>query len=325
MNATHAIANFISLLTLLFAIMVGMGLIALLLRRRRFEAKGSSQQSEQTEIFRHLSAMLAGKATDKHFSPGAELKAISHFASLVRGDDHERLFAYAEAKGLFQEAIAGLEQRKPARRIDAVHQLERFASPTCLDALDRTLNRDKDENVRLEAAMALARANKLPPPEILIKALRLERKKLNRVHAALFRSLASRYEDDLVRLAGNLEYAELRPMIIESLGWTNNLAIVSRLAGYARDANPETRSAAIKAARHLGHPGAAAWIVPMLDDPTQPVRVQAVQACREMRVKAAIPQIQALTKDDDWWVRSRAQTALEALQPATPLTKEQAA
>lgn len=317
MNATHALASTIALASSLFALTMAAIMLALIVRRRQLELASAERSSDEMAASRYLMAALAGRDEQpaEPFDLGVERAAVTNLLRLVRGNDRAILLAIAERDDLFAETIADLTDRRPARRIDAMRLLEYYASPLCLSELGRILRTDRHPDVRLEAAAALARLGHLPPVDELIDALNLRRARLTRLHGALFRSLAERDAFRIVALAASADSIRLRPILVEALGWTGDMAMVQRLAGHAGDADPEVRCAAIRAARHIGHPAAGCWITPMLEDPVEAVRIQAAQTCGQLQVRDAIPGLERLATDPAWWVRTRARAALDLLRP----------
>ena len=289
----------------------------LIVRRRQLESTADRERAGVLAASREMMAALSGRAIvlGDELARDARLGALSQLLRLVRGDDRERLLALAERNGLFDAGLAGLTHRRAARRAEAIRELEYFASAACLAGLARCLAEDGSPRVRLEAAAALARLDALPPVDQLLSSLGLPERRVTRVHAALLRGLAPRDAAAIALLADREDLAPLRPLLVETLGWTEDFAMMRRLAAHAGNPEPEVRSAAVRAARHLKHPGAGAWIVPLLEDPAAPVRLQAAQACGELGLKRAIPALERLAADPDWWVRTRARAALTILRP----------
>ncbi len=317
-SAAHHAALVVATISLAFALVMATSMAALLIRRRRQEARMLARDEEKLAASRTLMCALAGGAEEPHLQElpsEAWRAALSHLLQLVRGEDRTRLLELAERRGLFAHAVAALRNRRAARRIDAMRLLEHFGSPECVCALDQCLRTDRVMAVRLEAAAALARLGALPPVRDLIAALRMDEQPVTRLHAAFFRSLAERDAREVAELAAEPDQAKLRPLLVEAMGWTADLSMASRLAGHAFDPEPEVRCAAIRAARQLGHPAAGLWIVPLLDDPEESVRLQAAQACGQLRLKDGVSALERLATEPSWWVRTRARAALDVLRP----------
>ncbi|WP_195908591.1 HEAT repeat domain-containing protein [Novosphingobium sp. Gsoil 351] len=301
-----------------FALTMSLFMLSLFLRRRRNERSAAREQSDKLLLSRELLDAIAGTepcimpAFDEA-KPSVRLGAVSHLLQLLRGGDRARLLAVVERKGLFADALSRLHSRQAARRIDAMRLLEQFASPACIQGLTSALAGDHSGAVRLEAAGALARMGQLPPLADLVRMLELDRRPLTRLHQALFRSIAARDTDAIVALADDPQWRPLRAPLVDALGWIENYAKLETLAQYGVDTDAEVRAAALRAARKIGHPGAAKWVTALLDDPDERVRIQAAQTCGALRLGDARPALERLNDDPSWWVRMRARGALDLL------------
>lgn len=321
MNGAGHVASIVSAASLAFAAATAIAMAVLLLRRRRLEGAVKVREADMIAASRAFMEALAKNArvlAPSRTSPAAKRAALSHLLRLVRGDDHARLLGIGEAEGLFARSIADLARAAPARRIDAMRLLEQFGSGDCVAALTRCVRADPNADVRLEAAAALARLGRSPPVAELIDALGLRDRSATRLHAALFRSLAVRDAGVIAELAASPSHARLRPLLVEAIGWSEDLTALDGLALHAADPDAEVRCAAIRAGRSLAHPAAGAWLVPLLDDPSEAVRIQAAQACGQLHVTDGVTALWRLATEPSWWVRHRAREALEQLHPGGP-------
>ena len=103
--------------------------------------------------------------------------------------------------------------------------------------------------------------------------------------------------------------------MIDSLGWSGDVAVIPVLEKAAGDEDPEVRGAALRASAKLGHPGGREWIMAALHDPDANVRLQAIRACAALGLRDAVAQIRGMRDDPQLWVRLRAEQALETLDP----------
>ncbi len=143
-------------------------------------------------------------------------------------------------------------------------------------------------------------------------------RKSNRLDSALLRASAPQYKDQMIMLLDDPLPNSKLALIIDALGWSEDAAVLPTLERANSFNNSEMRSAALRAAAKIGHPGAAQWVMQSLDDPVSFVRVQAANSCASLGLRDAIPQLLRLKDDDDLWVRLRAQYALDALECAWP-------
>lgn len=289
---------------------------ALIYRRWRLEQQESYRRSTLAAVTRSYVRRVAG-----HLDYGAltswpapiRLEAVSHLHLLLRGGERERLMQMAELDGLLDETIRQSTRRRASRRINAVRLLQQFGSEACVARLRQMMVRDKSPLVRLEAAFALASMRALPPPREVIRILGLFSRPTRRLDSALLRSTAPDYADQLQMILDDPITPGQKALIIDALGWSEDLAVLPALARAAESENPELRSAALRAATKLGHSGATSWAQTMLYDPVPFVRVQAINCCVALGMRSAARDIEALLGDDDQWVRIRAEEALMAL------------
>ena len=307
-----------------FAAWMILEMVFLLVHRWSAERREASDKQMDLMLTRDvLEALDESDANDvlRRFDAASkteQLRAMRHLIQLVRGDDRDRLFEICERAHLFDETLRKLGSPIKARRIESVRELELYGSASCVEGLERCLAHDKSPTVRLQAAVALANLGHLPECRHLLARLDLTQRPLTRMHASLFRSIAGRDFSAMVDLSFDDAFVAQRPMLVDALGWTANFDALAALDHHGHDTNAEVRCAAIRAARRIGHPAAAVWITALLVDPSEPVRIQAVQACGDLGLRETVPILLSLAQHQSWWVRTRATEALEKLRSAPP-------
>lgn len=310
--------------SLLFAALSLVAVLILYIRRRIAERKAPHEAEADRDLSRQLMNALGsagrGRAMTlpESLDPDDLERVFSHLVQLVRGEDRERLLAVADALHIPERALADLRSRSAARRIDALHILERFPSDQVVSAIHERMTGDPDAATRAEAAATLSRIGRPPSPAEVIDALDLRARVPNLLHAAIFRAGAPRHAAEIVSLARDVPSGLLQSMLIEALGWSEDFAVLPELAHFAGTTTIETRIASLKAARHLGHPGVRDWVIPLLLDPDDNVRVQATRTCGQLGLTDAIPILAKLVENSSWWVRTRAAEALAILRPDQP-------
>jgi len=310
--------------SLLFAALSLVAVLVLYVRRRVDERKAPLEAETDRNLSRQLMAALGsagrGRTMTLPESVGPEdlERVFSRLLQLVRGDDRERLLTIADALHIPESGLADLRSGNAARRVDALRILERFPSDRVISAIHERMTGDPDAATRAEAAATLSRIGRPPSPAEVIDALDLRAQVPNLLHAAIFRASAPLYAGEIASLARETPSGALQSMLIEALGWSEDFAMLPDLARFAGAVTAETRIASLKAARHLGHPGVRDWVIPLLLDPDDNVRVQATRTCGQLGLTDAIPILAKLVENSSWWVRTRAAEALAILRPEQP-------
>lgn len=318
---TISFAGIILTVSAIFALAMIITMAGLVWRRYRAEKTLIIAQQGDIVLSREILGLVAAHHDDawpttlRNIPSEHKQRVFSHLMQLMRGEERVRLLELADASDVTRPALAHLTHRRAARRVDAMRSLEQFPTPNVVKALHRTMGEDKDMVVRLEAAAVLARIDHLPPPANVVTMLGLGTQLPNRLHEALFRTSAARHCDQLIVMAADLNLGPIRPLLVEALGWSSDYNCLATLAIHARDVDPEIRAASMRAARHLGHPGAAKFVLPLLLDPVDHVRVQAVRTCSKLELRDAVPLLLSLAQNASWWVRMRATEALLRLRP----------
>ena len=308
----------ITLVSLVFAIAMALCLGVLILRRWQFERASAARKALERTVTRAYLMRLNDATTGPDVSGidlSIRLSAVSHLLQLLRGGDRAHLLEFADADGLFAGPLKRTASLSPARRSDAIRVLEQFGSEPCVQSLIVLMANDRSREVRAEAAGALARLGRLPGVRDTISLLELKDHAPNRMHRAMFRSIAAGHIEEMRGLLATAIADPLRALLIDALGWSGDLSAVDDLARGATHPNPEIRCAALRAARQLGHPHARDWIIPLLSDEDENVRGQAARTCSKLRLQRAVPMLEAMREDTSWWVRMRADHALSLLVP----------
>lgn len=258
---------------------------------------------------------LARSAPSGQSSKAARMHAVLNLARLLRGSERVKLMELADKDGLFDSALRDLTSNKPRQRAQAVELLDQFESQKCVAALRTVMANDPVYELRLAAALTLARFGRLPSPRETISQMSLLTNENSRIHLALFRALAPLYPAQLQALLHDPAYHIIKASIVDALGWSDDLTCLAEIERASLDADPEVRCAALRAAGQLGQPEAGSWIIAMLADPNVNVRIQAIRCASRLSLSQAQAQIEALSNDPSAWVRCRADEALFALQP----------
>jgi HEAT repeat protein len=136
------------------------------------------------------------------------------------------------------------------------------------------------------------------------------------------RSLASRYVGHFNVLLEEDIPDKRRAMLVDALGWSGDMSVLPTLEKAAQSKDVEVRAAALRAASQLGHPSVP-WVLDMLEDESEIVRLQAANSCAVLRLRSAVPRLQKLLSDDVLWVRLRAEEAIALLANNGETNKEE--
>ncbi len=310
-------------ISLLFALISLLTILLLYLRRRSAEDEIVQDKKADSRLSKELMVRLEmghyqQAINSKELEPQQVERVFSHLLQLVRGPERDLLLVIADAMAVPDFAIAKLRHRSGARRIDALRMLEQFPVPRVVQLISACMATDRSTMVRTEAAAILTRIGAVPSPAAIIDALNLQTTNPSPLHAAMFRAGSVQHSAEMATLVQELPTGALRSMVAEALGWSEDFSMLSILADLVQSDDFELRIAGLKAARQLGHPGARTWVVPMLLDPVDAVRVQAVRACGQLGLVEAIPLLSRLVENSSWWVRTRAAESLAILRAGQP-------
>lgn len=287
--------------------------LVLVFRRYLAEKHRAQRDERDTAITRSYLQRVAGHRVENIDQwPRPERRAaISRILPLLRGGERMRLMQIAELDGVLLETLRISRSVKKTTRINAIHSLQRFGSEVCVGRLREMMAHDSSQRVRLEAAFALAANRALPPPRETLRILRALDRQPTRLDIALLRSTAPLYPEQIGFLLEDDLHPAWRALIVDALGWTDDLGAIDILQEVADDADLEVRCAVLRASARLGHPSAKAWVMSGLRDQVASVRLQAMAASVRLGLKEAVPELLRLRADEELWVRLRAEQALE--------------
>lgn len=293
-------------------------LSALVVRRWILERGKARRSTQARALVRQFVAMTNDEPYDEAIIASAgtdeRIEAVIHIYQLVRGQERDRLRDYVKQNDVLAPIRRRARRGSPNRRIEAVRLLEWIGEEKSVLTLRLVLNNEPNLLIRLEAAAALAHIGGLPPPRALIGLLDLDKQAPTRLHRAIFRASAARHLHAMTALLTDEKlHDDTRVLVIDALGWSENFDALPALAEAARHPDHRVRSAALRAARQLGHPAARSWVIALLADEHDKVRTQAILTCMHMDMHEALPVIEQLAADPSPWVRYRADQGLRRL------------
>jgi HEAT repeat protein len=292
--------------------------LALILIARVFADRRDGRRAAER---RRVSRALMGMADEVPRPPqrGLERQEAARLAlelaELVRGPDRAALLANAEQlripRVLWERSIS----RTPQERLLAVEALAMFPSGR---ERAREMLRDRNPNVRLGAALALAQNEAAPPAGTLVRQLGLGTTERSLLIGSLMRDLVEHDPSSVEDLLGDEEAGDaIKLAAVDALAASGRAEHAPLVAEMAEDAaeDSELLPRIFHALGRIGHPSGHAAILRGLSHPAWPVRAAAAQAAGRCALAEAVELLGDLLRDETWWVRFRAGEALWRLGP----------
>lgn len=240
----------------------------------------------------------------------AAARLALEMAELVRGPDREALLVNAEALSIPQTLLRGSVSRSAQDRLLAAEALAMF--PMGQERV-RQMLRDRNPDVRLGAALALAQNQAAPPAAEIVRRLGLGTSERSLLVASLMRDLVDAdpasvedlLSDETVPDAAKLAAVDA----LAASGRVEHAPLVAKMAA-AADTDDELLPRVYHALGRIGHPSGHAAIMHGLSNPAWAVRAAAAQAAGMNQLAQAAEALGELLDDEQWWVRLRAGEAL---------------
>ncbi len=236
-------------------------------------------------------------------------------AELVRGPDRAALLANAEQLRIPRVLRERSVSAAPQERLLAVEALAMFPSGR---ERAREMLRDRNANVRLGAALALAQNEAAPPAGTLVRQLGLGTKERSLLIGSLMRDLVTYDPASVEALLGDEKVSDaIRLAAVDALaasGRAEHAPLVAQMAERAVEES-ELLPRIFHAMGRIGHPSSHPAILSGLSHPAWAVRAAAAQAAGTSALIDAVEPLGGLLGDDTWWVRFRAGEALWRLGP----------
>lgn len=236
-------------------------------------------------------------------------------AELTRGSDREAMLRASESLGIPRLLIRRLRARAAQDRLAAAETLAHF--PGYAHEAVRALD-DRNPDVRLGAALALARHEEGPAPAEIVRKLRPGSEEHSLLLVSLMRDLADRDPAAIEALIFDSTAEEETKLAaidaLASLGYAH----AQLLAYVAQEAwsNPTRHARVLRALGRTAHPAARIAIGDGLDSEDTIVRAAAAEAAANARMVEMTDKLGALLDDSDWRVRFNSGQALLKLGPA---------
>lgn len=231
---------------------------------------------------------------------------------LVRGAERTHFVEKAATLGIPPRLARQLRSWSRRRRMIAVQGLALFDDPASRDALMRALA-DRGGDIRLAAALALARSEDPPGLDELVARLALREEQSSLLTISLFRHYADHAPDQVQALVLDPDLPlSIRLAAIEALAVTGDYRLVPAIVelGLRAPEGSEEQPRYLHALGRIGHPAAREAVLAGLASSSMPARVAAAGAAGRIALHESADQLVGLLGAPEWWVRFRAAEAL---------------
>ena len=196
----------------------------------------------------------------------AAFVVASQLLCLIRGHDKERLLDIIESNRLLHKRLARINRFGKLRRIATIQELAPFDCQSVRGTLNGVMQDDPDTEVRVEAALVLAKWGALPSPWQILKSIYTNCGTILPAHRQLFRALMPVHAEGLLAMALYQENRIARLLAIDGLGQSNDAKIAISLGQLVNDEDKDIRREVIVSARRIGQPAALSWVQKALYD-----------------------------------------------------------
>ncbi len=296
------------------SLLIMMGLIAARIVSERREGRAAARRAIL------LPKLLSGEADLSHVlrgfaSDGQSTDLIVELIAMVRGPERDRFVALASELGARDDLLRRLSKGSVRLKIGAAEALSFFPDALATDALDKALDDDAGE-VRLSAALSLAKSDRAPPIRVLVERLSLTKSENSLLLISILQWIASEHPEEVESLlADDLVDPVVKAAGIDALAALGNFHAAPLINGLALAADEENEILAryLRALGTLRHPAGKPAALHYLGSATWWIRAAAAEAAGKIGVTEAIGKLDHLLGDPDWWVRFRAGEALAQL------------
>lgn len=324
----------LSLLALIWWVSVVLGAAALLtmtllvlvrlmtVRRERRRAARRRELAHQL-----LSGQLSSAEELKRLPRDLVAGTFVELIRLVRGDERAAFVAQATGLGVPEFLGRRLRRGSPRERLLAAQSIAEFSNEDSTAQL-RSALADRNADVRLAAALALAEAGRSSSVDDLVSSLGLGTEEDSTLAVTLFRALSADRLDEIKALviAPGMP-VPVRLAAIEALAMSGDYSLVpviTQLVIEAPDDAPELPGY-LRALGLFAHPAARPAVLNGLGRPSFAARAAAAGAAGRIGLVEFAGRLAQMLDDGEWWVRFRAAEALLRLgEPGVEWLRRQA-
>ncbi|WP_157058303.1 HEAT repeat domain-containing protein [Altererythrobacter epoxidivorans] len=265
-----------------------------------------------------LPVLLSGDPQHLEKVSGGELAVAANLtielAEMTRGSERDILIIRATALGIPDLLLRRMRSWSAQKRLSAAEAITLFDN--CSELACKALD-DRNRDVRLGVAMALAQKGAAPEPLALIEKLGVGQQESSLLLVSLMADLAGKNSEAVAALLfeRSLPY-ETKVAAMDALA---NLGgeYAPLLAYMARESagEPELQPRVYRALGRTGHPAGAEAIIDGLSSVEWTVRASAAEAAGNAGLSQAVRHLGELLRDPVYFVRYRASMALLKLGP----------
>ena len=302
-------------LSLALCLFAALALLLLLFARLAATRSTGRRGAARTRL---LPLLLDGDPAQLERVAGIDLEVATELtielAEMTRGSEREVLLTRAAALGVPANLTKRMRAWSAQVRLTVVEALAMFDE--CREQSVQALD-DRNSDVRLGAALALAQRSAAPAPLTILNKLKAEQEENSLLLVSLIADLA---ETDAEAVAGLL--------FEKDLSYRAKVAVVDALAKrggeyaplltcMARDCSnePELQPRLFRALGHTGHPAGTDVIIEGISSDNWTARAAAAEAAGKAGILQAADNLAGLLDDSSYWVRYRASEALLRLGP----------
>ncbi|GGD65173.1 hypothetical protein GRI62_11500 [Erythrobacter arachoides] len=235
-------------------------------------------------------------------------------AEMTRGSEREALLARATALGVPGLLMRRLRARSAQTRLSAAEAIAMFDQ--CHDEAHSALD-DRNADVRLGAALALAQRGEAPDPLTVVRKLKVGQEEHSLLLVSLMKDLATTNSEAVAGLLFEQGLSsETKVAAMDALADLGGeyAPLLAYMARSAED-EPELQPRIYRALGRTGHPAGAEAILHGLQSDDWTVRSSAAESAGKSRLAQAAGRLGEMLADPHYWVRYRASEALLRLGP----------
>jgi HEAT repeat protein len=237
------------------------------------------------------------------------LQLFGELLQKVKGQYADRFVRVMRIMGIVEECLRSLQHRRWSIRAEACTVLGVFPDPAARMALYRMLD-DPVMEVRVEAARSLVRGGTVRSVTEIVHYLVTADAMPSLAVVDLFRNLGPASVPELMELLQGDPDPSVAVLVIDALGHSRDLRAVPLLLNFYAHPVSAVRLASVQALGMLQDPRASLAVQLAMLDGDWEVRAGAALAAGQIGLGEAVPVLEHLLEDREWWVRYQAAEAM---------------